>query len=264
MRVSRGPLILRDRYGFGYHLEHGDPRTRLFGTLRPLRELTDDPKVLRYMETTLRSGCTVLDIGASVGVLTLFAARIVGTGGRVVAIEAEAENHAELRRNLSLNQFPGVEVHRLAVTDYIGTATLHVFPSAKRGWHGLGRTEGSGFAAVDTQQVPCITLDEFLEREDLRQIDLMKIDIEGAEPEAFSGAQKTLRAGLIKRIVFELSIEPLRGMNHEIDDVVRPLVEAGYSLWAIDRAGVLTPAGREALGRVYLGNFVALAPGVTP
>lgn len=245
-RIFGSTFVLRDRRGLRYRIEYGEPFWRLAGVPPWRRDVTDDPKLLAYLERVLRPGDLVVDVGASVGGVALPAARI---GCRVLAIEPERGNFERLRANIALNGL-AVETLRLAIADRPGTAVLHVFPPARRGRHSLAPHP----AASGTQPVECTTIDALLERRGIERVDLLKIDVEGAEPEVLAGAAGSLARGAIRRIVFELSDEPLRRMGHGVEEVFRPLRAAGYSIRTFDGdeiAGV--PERRFA-------NLVALAP----
>lgn len=246
-----GPtFVLRDRLGLRFRIEYGDPFTRLAGVPAARREFTDDGKMLGYLERVLRPGGIVVDVGASIGGVALPAAKI---GCRVLAIEPELDNFERLRTNIALNGLP-VEALRLAITDRIGTAVLHVYPPVRRGHHSLAASD----AATGTQAVECTTIDALLEHRRIDRVDLLKVDVEGAEPEVFAGAAGALARGAIRTIVFEVSREPLRRMGHGAEDVFRPLRAAGYSIRSLD--------GEEIVGAPEwsFANLVAVAPEAEP
>lgn len=204
--------------------------------------------MLAYLERTLRPGDVVVDIGASIGVVALLAARI---GCRVLAIEPERANYDRLCANVLLNDLQ-IEALQLVITDHPGMATLYVFPPHRRGHHTLAPSD----AAIATQAVRCTTIDELLEDQGIDRVDLLKIDVEGAEPEAFAGAAGALARGAIRKIVFEIAREPLLRMGHQIEDVIGPLRAAGYSIRSFEgKVIACAPEGRFA-------NLVALAPGL--
>lgn len=246
-RIFGTTFVLRDRRGLLYQIEYGEPFSRLAGVPAWRRELTDDPKMLVYLERVLRPGDVVLDVGASIGVVALLAGKI---GCRVLAIEAERMNFEQLRVNIALNELL-IEPLQIAITDHSGMGTLHVCPRHRRGHHTLAHSD----AAIATETVECATIDELLERQAIERVDLLKIDIEGAEPEAFAGAAGSLASGTVRRIIFEISREPLLRMGHEIEDVIRPLRAAGYSIHTFEGEEIVgTPEWKFA-------NLIAVAPG---
>lgn len=150
----------------------------------------------------LRPGAVFVDVGASEGDYTLIAARIVGPGGRVHAFEPDPGNLETIRGNVALNGFGNVVLHAAALADRDGTATLH--RSTVSGWHsllpGLAQREGG------VVEVAVARLDSL----DLGRIDMLKIDVEGAEAAVLDGA----RAGIARhRPVILLDTHPSLGAD---------------------------------------------------
>ncbi len=134
-------------------------------------------------------GCTVLDVGAHIGMYTLLAAK---RGAQVFAVEADPLNAAMLRHHVALNGFAGrVTIFEMAAIDTIRPVTLyrHPFSLAESNIVGAGALCGT---------VEGKTLDSL----NLPPIDVCKMDIEGAELQALKGFQKTLaRSPRIKLFV---------------------------------------------------------------
>ncbi len=137
----------------------------------------------RRFEEVVKPGDVVYDIGANVGFYTLLASRLVGPAGRVVAFEPEPRNLAYLRRHLLLNGAANVAVVEAAVSDREGT--LAFLRTENRS---TGRLDQGGDIAVKS-----VTLDGFLARGTERPPDVIKMDIEGGELAALTGATGILR-----------------------------------------------------------------------
>lgn len=130
---------------------------------------------------TLKPGDVVWDIGANVGFFTLLAALRVGVGGRVIAIEPQPRNLELLRRHLALNAITNATIVESAVSDSPGTAAFDTGGSPSMGH----LTTGEGTAVtVDTI--------DGLVAAGLPAPRVIKMDIEGAESRALSGAARTL------------------------------------------------------------------------
>jgi FkbM family methyltransferase len=135
----------------------------------------------------VRSGDIVLDCGANVGV---FARHALEAGARlVVAIEPAPATLECLRRNLAEEIASGrVIVYPKGVWDKDDRLTLYVDP---------GNTAAASFLHADpkfqqVQQVPLTTVDKLVTELALERVDFIKMDIEGAEPNALRGARQTL------------------------------------------------------------------------
>jgi FkbM family methyltransferase len=133
-----------------------------------------EPEVTECIRSVLKEGMTFCDVGANIGVFTLFASRLVGSSGRVIAFEPIPENACVLRENIARNGCRNVLVLQKAAAEKTGGAEIHL--SALCGCHSLiSRPDGS---TGGTLSVETIRLDEVPE---LTSVDLLKIDAEGAE-----------------------------------------------------------------------------------
>lgn len=128
---------------------------------------------------SITPGCTVLDVGANIGFYTLLAAK---RGARVFAIEADPINAAQLRRHIEINGFNDrVTVFEMAATDCIKEVQLYRHPFNLGESNVIEKGKPSG-------TVQGRTIDSL----DLPPINICKMDVEGAEPMALSGMERTL------------------------------------------------------------------------
>jgi len=174
------------------------------------------------IEARLGPGGVFVDIGSSEGDFALIAARIVGRAGRVLAFEPDPGNVGIIRDNVAMNGFTWVAVHPVALSDRDGEARL--FRSAVSGWHSL--IGGLEHRDENVITVPVARLDSF----DLERIDMIKIDVEGAEMAVLEGARDSIAR---HRPVILLDTHPSLGA-----DVARlqELADAlGYDVFDSDR-----------------------------
>jgi len=179
----------------------------------------------------------VFDIGASVGLMTVYAATYAAKG-RVVAFEPDPETTKRLRWNVDLNSLSNVDYITWAVSDSIGEAEL--FTDGACGFAPSLRRQNNRAGAPQTGiKVPTGTIDAAIIRGDLPLPTVIKIDIEGAEFLCLKGATKLLKGGFAKspRLIFlELHPEFLRYFNSSVDDVHNLLSTCGYNvLWVQTR-----------------------------
>jgi FkbM family methyltransferase len=148
----------------------------------------------RWLSENARPGMTCLDIGANIGIYTLYLARLAGPAGRVVAFEPEPENFDLLEKNVIANGYGNVECVRKAVSDRAGTADLG-FCEENRGDHRLGG-QGRSTVAVET-----LRLDDYFPP--ASRVDVIKMDIQGSELGAMEGMRRLLRDNPGVQIVAE-------------------------------------------------------------
>ncbi len=162
---------------------------------------------------------TILDIGASVGFITVRAARHLGSRGDVLAFEPHPVRFQYLERNLQLNDLQNVAAFQCALGDHSGVAVLHdVDPR----W---GPRPIDATMMVETggrsYEVPVRTVDEVLAEHPRPKIRLVKIDVEGYEPQVLGGMTNTLRQR--PPIVFE-------ALNANALEAVSQCLPAGYAV----------------------------------
>jgi len=148
-----------------------------------------EPHVTRGLQAVLRSGDTFLDLGANIGYHSFFAARFVGSAGRVFAFEADPGVYRQLQRNLQ--QFRQAQVLHCAVCDHDGEAMFERSSApGESGWGTLTavRDLGSG----EHVSVPAISLDHWAQQNPISSLRTIKMDIEGSEPAVLRGGRRLL------------------------------------------------------------------------
>ncbi|MBI1840573.1 MAG: FkbM family methyltransferase [Verrucomicrobia bacterium] len=137
----------------------------------------------RALSKILSRGMVVCDIGANTGFYTLLMSRRVGREGHVHAFEPSPGNLAFLRQHMALNKVSNATVHGEALSDGVGQAFFDTSPGSYQ-----GRLDPKGRTPVSVT-----TLDHLWEQGALPPVDLLKIDIEGAEAGALRGGERLLR-----------------------------------------------------------------------
>lgn len=144
----------------------------------------------RRFEQFVQEGDVVYDIGAHVGFYTLLASELVGASGRVIAFEPLPRNIRFLRQHLALNNCNNVAVIDAVVSDQSATVRFEEGPSSSMGFVSEhGRLE-----------LKAVRLDELYAKGEIPRPDVIKMDIEGGEYHALSGAKCLL--GEARPVIF--------------------------------------------------------------
>lgn len=138
----------------------------------------------QLFENLVSQGDIVFDIGGHVGFYTLLASRLTGRQGRVYSFEPNPRNLYYLKKHLALNDIANVEVLDVAVSDNTGTASF-----IEAGSNLEGRISESEPSPLEVRTV---TLDDLYASGEIPKPDLIKMDIEGTEFDALSGARLLL------------------------------------------------------------------------
>ena len=192
-----------------------------------------EPPITRVVQRHVTRGGTVIDVGANWGYFTLIAAAACGSGGRVVALEPDPRQFDALERNLSLNGFTHVRPVRAAAASGESTLTLVGYDdeAANRGTSRVAAAADSRMPGrrFDVEATAIDTLTAGIER-----VDLVKIDVEGAEDLVLEGMSVGLASRRYRVILLELHPPLLRDRGVDPEACVSRLRDAGYRGWTID------------------------------
>ena len=142
-----------------------------------------EPHVTDAIAKLLKPGDTFLDIGANIGYYSLLAASIVQSSGKVIAFEPNQKNQQLMYSSIVENNFSNITLYPFAVSN--SQKILRLMTSGSNGWL-VNLSKDS----AEYQLVQSVVIDEILETE--KQIDFIKIDIEGHEPIALQGMVRTI------------------------------------------------------------------------
>lgn len=214
-----------------------------------------EPEITAWLQSTLHEGQVFVDIGANVGYYSLLASRLVGPGGHVVAVEAHPRMAELLRRNVIANRASVATWHR-AAWSHSEELTFHM-RSQFRSNSSVGSLDAHSLVELgDTEEevaVQGVAVDALLAG--LPHVDIIKIDIEGAETRALVGLSGTLASNPGVTLLLEWCPGQMKMFDDEPDDMINFLVERGFRFQLVEREfDSVSPA--ELLAIEY-GNVVA-------
>jgi len=212
-----------------------------------------EPNEFAFLDKVLAPGMTFIDAGANDGLFTLFAAQRVGPTGQVWAFEPSQREFVRLQRNLQLNQLGNVRALKMALANCGGQAELKVAADEHSGQNTLGDFAYQ-IELARCERVSTSRLDDLVHETSLPRLDLIKLDVEGAELSVLAGA-----SGLLRKqrpvILLELNENALQLQGARGATVVEFLRSYDYGIHAFDKAtGQLLPAVHSELS----DNIVAM------
>ncbi|NUR97163.1 MAG: FkbM family methyltransferase [Kribbellaceae bacterium] len=175
-----------------------------------------EPAVRRFLLRELRRGDVVLDVGANIGVHALTAAKQLQElgGGRVIAFEPAADSVAKLGAGAARNGVQ-LEVVPMALGERQEQVALRADSRYDEADAGVRSLYGDG-AVV--QEVPVVRLDDWARQHELDRLDVVKLDIEGAEPAALSGGSHTFKRLRPRAVLVEDKRPEARAQLHALLD----------------------------------------------
>ena len=190
-----------------------------------------DPNLIVVINALLPAKGVFLDIGSNMGYCSLLMDKVVGEDGRVFAIEPSERDFLRLVDNVNLNKLDNVNVYRLAISDKIGKVTISIAPEERSALNTLGAEfSNKGIEKVQTEEVDSTTLDAFVEKEGLSKIDVIKMDIEGSELKALSGAKNTIEQ-YRPALIVGINKNSLEASDASVEEIEKILRELRYKMY---------------------------------
>ena len=220
---------------------------------------------LAELRRLVAPGTVAVDVGAHFGTYSYALAKLVGSTGKVLAVEPIVEDATMLRRAAARLRLP-LKVHQLALSSTTGMAELRV-PTR----HGKHKTALSSLEAHDetgeVRSVAVSTLDDLLAGE-TGAVSFVKIDVEGHEAAVLAGAQATIER---HHPAFLIEIEG-RFEGKQVADIVGLLTDRGYRCEFLDANGQRQPftafnparhqdPALDPLDPRYIANFIFIWDG---
>jgi FkbM family methyltransferase len=184
------------------------------GTYEP----TESEWVLRH----LGPGSVFVDVGANFGWFTTLALSLVGSSGHVYAFEPSPVAFATLRR--SLGSRGNVTLINAAVGRELGEVSIYLPNSGPV--HSPSVFESPG--DFRSQRVPMVSLDRCEALNDVPVIDMVKIDVEGSEPDVVEGMKGLIAAGRVRRVICEFNSVWLKINNTSVNQLADQFQELGF------------------------------------
>ena len=194
-----------------------------------------EPQETAIMLHVLRPGMCFVDVGANWGYFTLLAADLVGKDGRVVSFEPHPLLFAQLQENLLRNALTWAAALQVAVADTFGEMTLASFDTETSNW-GVSHLVAECDPQAPQFRVQSGLLETLLDRHGVSSVDMLKMDIEGAESFVLPTLQEGLISGRYKRVLLELHPRALEEAGVSPQSLLLLLLDCGYRGWTIDHS----------------------------
>jgi FkbM family methyltransferase len=195
-----------------------------------LLEGTWEPRTTHYVCDSLGPGQVFLDIGANAGYFSLLASHCVGESGMVLAVEPNPAIVKQLRQNTERNGLINIAIAEAACSDSTEVRNLYVASAYNTGLSSLSR---DNLAWTKSVKVTCTTVDLLAEKYGLHRVDLVKIDVEGAELQVLRGMTTVLKR-LRPRIIIELIPSLLEGFSTTVDSINEYLATFHYRTLSLE------------------------------
>ena len=200
-----------------------------------LNHIGGEQKLIQLLLDNTRSGDVVFDIGANIGMYSLFLAKKVGIGGQVISFEPEKNSRARLLVNIKLNAIENMRVLETALGE---TASEGVMDFSDEGGSGVNRILGNdeGESPSHQQTISVAPGDTVIHEHSLPAPNVLKIDVEGMEYDVLKGITQTLKHPDCRFILLEIhfSLHAKLGRDNVPRQIENLLSNSGFTYleWA--------------------------------
>ena len=175
-----------------------------------------EPEETKLLLSELNSGSVVFDIGANIGYYSIVSASKQGVS--VYSFEPDKDSFDLLKSNISLNGLTSVTPVPLALGAQKGKIPFTV-NTEHRGKSGISANGDFDY------EVDVLPLDEYCRLNNIKEIDVIKLDVEGLEIDVLTGAKNTIQASPNLKLFVELNPESLRLVNKNVNDFLSVLAD---------------------------------------
>jgi len=187
-----------------------------------------------FVQRSLQSGMTVLDIGANVGYYTALATRAVGPSGRVIALEPDPQSFEYLEQTIAANKVGNVNAFQCAAADHEAKMTLHISKD-NRGDNRLYEPDPK-WPKITVTARPA---DDVLKESGIGSVDFIKIDVQGFEASVINGLQNTLAQSKKLTLLAEFWPKGLSDAGSDPKEFLERLRDHGLQLHELTPKGEL-------------------------
>jgi FkbM family methyltransferase len=185
-----------------------------------------EPDLFRVYNALLKPGMVVLDVGANIGLHTLYFCKRVKSKGKVFAFEPTKNTFERLVTHIKDNDVHNVEAFNCALGATIGRAEVVENP----GDTSRAFVRDIGLDSTALCGVELLTLDAFVEAQKIQRIDFLKIDAEGFEGEILAGATEILARKTVRVMQIELDQQSAGQTGSGGATIIPALLANGYVL----------------------------------
>jgi FkbM family methyltransferase len=174
----------------------------------------------------VKEGMKILDIGTNIGSTLLRFAKLTGGTGFIYGFEPDPINYKECLKNLSLNEFKNIKVSNIGLGNENNEFDLYEDSDGNRGGNRISFDRNN---SKRKSRITVEKLDDWSKKNQVVDIDLIKIDVEGFEYKALMGGEYLIRKNM-PILFIELDDNNLKNVGDSAQGLVKLLEDWGYSI----------------------------------
>ena len=206
----------------------------------------------KFIKSSCFEGMNILDIGAIIGYYTALFSQLAGVNGTVIAVEPDEESYKYLTKSVNSFNYKNVFSFRLAASDTKQKLPLYLSKD-NRGDNRLYSTNKKRNSII----VECLTVDELLKNNNIENLDLIKIDVQGYEPKVLKGMRNIVKSSKKLIILSEFWPKGILEAGENPKEFLTTLRKMQFQLFELKKNGsliILKPCDDEQFIKKYRGR----------
>jgi FkbM family methyltransferase len=227
-----------------------------FGDLFSFSKSQYEVDTFALIKNLVKEGMCVIDIGANRGYYTMFLAKSVREKGKVYAVEPQKCNQVLIDKSIKQNKFSNVKIIPYALSNRVGNVPFYV------------EYKGAGTGSIYKERedrikhkyiIEAVTLDYYFEKEGWPKVDLIKMDIEGAEKSVLEGGKEFFLRNPQAKLIVEFCPTVLYRIGITCESFFESLQKVGFNKFFLIREKLyqidLTVGLQDIIDRVPINGF---------
>lgn len=188
----------------------------------------------KFFIDLLQPNMTILDIGANIGLFSLTACAVLKDKCKIFAFEPAEEVNEDFKTNIGLNNFKNIKIIKKGVSDRTGEIKFNICED-----NAYNSINGSPMnSIVKTINIPTVSIDDFCFSENIKNVDIVKVDTEGAEYLVLQGGKKLFSSENAPILFIEYNTPILSEVQLTL--IRNSIIFYGYLIYEI-RFGIIQP-----------------------
>jgi FkbM family methyltransferase len=210
----------------------------------------------------ISKGDVIFDIGANVGSVTQDAALLVGRRGSVHSFEPSPTTMRYLQHRLVCLGLSNVILNVFALGAVSGTAILYEYSENFGGSSSLRPGAAPGQHLSVKTQVAVKVLDDYVEKNSIAQVRLIKMDVQGSEIDVLHGASRLLTAPNRPALFVEIEQVANAAFGYGVNDLINELTRLDYNLYSWRKMGLVCVKSEKDIPMNGHDDVICLVPGI--
>lgn len=186
-----------------------------------------------FLRKYLKEGDVFFDIGANIGLYSLFASKIIGDNSKVFAFEPTPDTFERLQKNIRLNKLTNIKPYNIGLSSEKSELDLHISKDGYDAWNSFALLDE--LTESETLKVNVDTIDSFIQTNNIVHVDLVKIDVEGWEKYVLKGATDLLKMDNSPVFLIEFTEENAFAAGYYLGEIYDFMTDLGYYWYSYDK-----------------------------